>query len=170
MHIKNSLIGILGLIAIGFSLLVIPNASIGQNAAAQSAAVGQKLVGTWDVTLRFPVCSAACPCPGGVPNIPFPALQTYSNDRTMTEVSGGTLFRSVALGSWEHARDQQYLAHYAFFIFNTDGTRRAREVVTSQIQLQDQDAFDATATFDLFASDGTPLATSCPINITGTRF
>jgi hypothetical protein len=136
----------------------------------QSPAIGQKLVGTWGVTLRFPVCSSACPCPGGVPNIPIPVLQTYSSDRTMTEVSGGTLFRSAALGSWEHARDQEYLARYAFFIFNADGTRRAKEVVTSQIQLQDQDAFEATASADLFAPDGTPLGTGCPINITGTRF
>jgi hypothetical protein len=137
----------------------------------QSPSAGQKLVGTWDVTLRFPVCSAACPCPGGVPNIPIPALHTYSNDGTMVEVSGGTLFRSDALGSWEHVRDQEYSARYKFFIFNpTTGARILTEVVTSQIELQGRDALEATATLDLFAPDGSTISTGCQINITGTRF
>ncbi len=56
--------------------------------------------------------------PGGVPNIPIPALHTYASDGTMEEVSGGTLFRGDALGSWEHLRDQEYAARYKFFIFN----------------------------------------------------
>jgi hypothetical protein len=139
----------------------------------QSPSPGQKLVGTWDVTLRFPVCSAVCPCPPGVtPNTSIPALHTYSSDGTMTEVSGGTLFRSAALGSWEHVRDQEYSARYAFFVFDhTTGARTSKEVVRSQIELQGRDAFEATATFDLFAADGvTPILTGCQLNITGTRF
>ena len=32
----------------------------------------------------------------------------------MEEVSGGTLFRGDALGSWEHLRDQEYAARYKF--------------------------------------------------------
>jgi hypothetical protein len=140
-------------------------------ATAQPPSPGQKLVGTWDVTLRFPVCSMACQCPGGVPNIPIPAMHTYSNDGTMEEMSGGTLFRSDALGSWEHVRDQEYSARYKFFIFNpTTGARILTEVVRSQIQLQEPNAFEATATFDLFAADGSTISTGCPINITGTRF
>ena len=43
-------------------------------------------------------------------------------------------------------------------------------LVTSQIELQGRDAFAATATFDLFAADGTPIPNGCQINITGTRF
>ena len=139
-------------------------------ATARPPSPGQKLVGTWDVTLRFPVCSAACPCPGGVPNIPIPALHTYSSDGTMEEVSGGTLFRSDALGSWAHVRAQEYSARYKFFIFNPAGVRTATEVVTSQIELQGRDAFEATATFDLFAADGSLIPQGCQINITGTRF
>jgi hypothetical protein len=110
-------------------------------ATAQAPSTGQKLVGTWDVTLRFPVCSMACQCPGGVP---------------------GTLFRSDALGSWEHVRDQEYSARYKFFIFNpTTGLRILTEIVTSQIELQGRDAFDAAATFDLFAADGSTISTGC---------
>jgi hypothetical protein len=89
----------------------------------------------------------------------------------MEEVSGGTLFRSDALGVWEHLRDQEYSARYKFFIFNSaTGQRVSMEVVTSQIQLQGPDAFAATATFDLIAANGSLILTGCQINITGTRF
>ncbi len=81
-----------------------------------------------------------------MPNIPIPALHTYASDGTMEEVSGGTLFRGDALGSWEHLRDQEYAARYKFFIFNpVTGARTLTEVVTSQIELQGRDAFAATA-------------------------
>src|SRR5258705_5517195 len=50
----------------------------------------RKLQGTWNVTLRFPVCSASCPCPGGVPNIPIPTLNTYLKDGTMLVTLGGS--------------------------------------------------------------------------------
>jgi hypothetical protein len=133
-------------IALMLCLLVSNTGAAGQD--PQPPAHGQPLVGTWDVTLRFPVCSATCQCPGGVPNIPLPALHTYSNDGTMEEMSGGSLFRSDARGSWEHVRDHQYAARYKFFVFNAAGMRILTEVVTSQIQLQGHDAFDATATFD----------------------
>jgi hypothetical protein len=98
-------------------------------------------------------------------------MHTYSSDGTMEEVSGGLFFRGDALGSWEHLRDQEYAAQYKFFIFNpVTGARTATEVVTSQIQLQGRDAFAATATFDLFAANGSPIPNSCQLNITGARF
>ena len=136
---------------------------------------GQKLVGTWDVTLRFPCGTQACPClPGVTSDTRLQALHTYSGDGTIEEVYGGSLllFRSDALGSWEYLRDQEYTARYKFFIFNpTTGERIFTEVVTSQINLQGKDAFEAAATFDRFEADGvTPVRTGCPINITGTRF
>ncbi|MGH9881205.1 MAG: hypothetical protein ACRD6N_07195 [Pyrinomonadaceae bacterium] len=139
---------------------------------ATATHTGQNLVGTWAVTLRFPECTTACPCPGNIPNIPIPALHMYSNDGTMEEMSGGTLIRSDALGSWEHVRDHEYSARYKFFIFSlTNGARIQTEVITSEIELQGHDAFAATATFDLFAADGiTPISTRCPINISATRF
>jgi hypothetical protein len=159
------------LITAGLSLALLLCLSVTYTGATPPPPTGQKLVGTWNVTLRFPVCDATCQCPGGVANIPIPALHTYSSDGTMEEVSGGTLLRGDALGSWEHLRDQEYAARYKFFIFNPAGARILTEVVTSQIELQDRDSFAATATFDLFAADGVnPIPQSCIINITGTRF
>ena len=143
-------------------------------ATAQPPAIGQRLVGTWEVTLRLPCGTSACPClPGVTSNTLIPALQTYSSDGTMDEVYGGSLllFRSDALGSWEQVGGQQYSARYKFFIFNpTTGERLFTEVVTSHIELQGRDAFEATATFDRFEADGvTPVRSDCPIEITGRR-
>ena len=142
------------------------------SAAAPPPSTGQKLVGTWDVTLQFAACDQTCQCPPGVtPDTLIPALHTYSSDGTMEEVGGLTLFRSDALGSWEHLRDQEYAARYKFFLFSpVTGARTLTEVVTSQIQLLDRDSFAATATFDLFAANGTPIPNGCQLNITGTRF
>ena len=144
-------------------------------ATAQPPSLGQRLVGTWEVTLRLPCGTSACPClPGVSSDTLIPAMQTYSGDGTMEEVYGGSLllFRSDALGSWEPVGGQEYAARYKFFIFNpTTGERIFTEVVTSHIELQEHDALEATATFNLFEADGVTLIRSgCPIEIIGTRF
>jgi hypothetical protein len=129
-----------------------------------------RLAGTWNVTLRFPTCSALCSCPGGVPNIPIPALHSYVPHGALTEVGGGSNFRGPALGSWQRVGHHSYRARYKFFIFNPDGTRRASEEITSDIDVTTPDAFEATAAFDLFDSAGTLIVHGCPIHATATRF
>ena len=57
-----------------------------------------KLQGVWNVTLRFPVCNAFCTCPGGVPNIPIPSLNTYLKDRSLLVALGGSL--SIPSTTW----------------------------------------------------------------------
>src|SRR5437899_7280106 len=133
--------------------------------AGQGAVAGQDggLAGTWNVTLRFPVCTAACSCPGGVPNIPIPALQTYLQHGSLLEVSGGSPLRGPGLGSWTHADDQGFAAHFKFFLFNPDGSRRGSEEVTTHIDLADPDAFEATAAFDLFDAAGNVISQGCGI-------
>lgn len=131
-----------------------------------------KLHGTWNVTLKFPVCSASCPCPGGMPNIPIPALQTYQKGETMLEAGGGSLFRGPGTGSWERTDEDQFVAHFKFFVFKSDGSGgpAANEVVTSHITLTGPDSFDAAATFDLFTPSGMVVGQGCAINETATRF
>jgi len=144
--------------------------------ATQRPAVGQdneearNLPGTWNVTLRFSDCTALCPCPGGVPNIPIPALHTYLKRESVLEIPGGTLFRGPGLGTWEHVGDHDFTAHFRFFIFNPDGSRRGSEVVTSHIDLSSPDTFEAAATFDLFDAAGNMTGQGCRINETATRF
>lgn len=141
---------------------------VGQGADA--AAEAKRLVGTWNVTLQFPQCSSACACPGGVPNIPIPALQTYLQDGSILEVSGGSPLRGPALGSWQHLGQQQFGARFKFFLFNPDGSRRGSEVITDHIDLTGPDAFQAIATFDLFDAVDNVIEQGCPINETARRF
>jgi hypothetical protein len=132
----------------------------------------RKLEGTWNVTLRFPVCSSQCPCPGGTPNIPIPALHQYLKHGSFREASGGSPLRGPGLGSWEPIGHHQFEARYKFFLFNADFSRRGNEEVTSHIHLTGPEAFEATATFDLFDATGdkTSPEEGCTINETATRF
>ncbi len=129
----------------------------------------RKLAGTWDVTLLFPECTPLCGCPGGVPNIPIPALHTYSPDGSILEASGGLLFRGPGLGSWEYTGNRQFTSRFKFFIFKPDGTRRGSEVVTNHINITGPESFQANATFDLFDPAGILISQGCPINETATR-
>ena len=143
--------------------------SSGQTAAAGQDGKG-RLVGTWNVTLKFPTCSAACPCPGGVPNIPIPALQTFQQHGSILEVGGGSLLRGPGLGSWERAEDDRFAARFKFFLFNADGSRKGSEEITDEIELTGSDAFEANATFDLFDATGNVIGQGCAINESATRF
>jgi len=142
--------------------------SFGQTVAGQDG--NGKLAGTWNVTLKFPTCSATCPCPGGVPNIPVPALQTFLSHGSIVEIAGGTLLRGPGVGSWQRTDDHKFAARFKFFLFNPDGTRKGSEEVTDEIDLTGPDTFEASATFDLFDAAGTVIGQGCAINETATRF
>lgn len=155
------------------TLLVLHSPVVGQDDRDEGEP--RTLAGTWNVTLRFPQCTAACPCPGGKENIPIPALHTYLKPGSILEVPGGTLFRGPGVGSWEHREHfgpHQFVARFKFFIFNAAGMRAASEEVTSHIELTGPDTFEATATFDLFNNAGnkTNDGEVCHINETATRF
>jgi hypothetical protein len=129
-----------------------------------------KLQGTWNATLRFPVCNAMCPCPGGVPNIPIPQTNTYLKDSTLLVANGGSLFAGPGQGSWQRIAYDTFKARFKFFLFNPDGSRRGFEEVTRAIRFTNPNAFEATSTFDLFDAAGNMTARGCPINETATRF
>src|SRR5712691_660099 len=135
----------------GIALAALLTLLVGQTpVVGQGEGEPRKLADTWNVTLRFPQCTTACPCPGGVPNIPIPALHTYLQEGSIEEVPGGTLFRGPGVGSWEHVGEHQFVARLKFFIFNAAGMRTASEEVTSHIELTGPNTFEAAATFDLF--------------------
>jgi len=92
-----------------------------------------KLQGPWNVTLRFPVCNAFCTCPGGVPNIPIPSLNTYLKDSTLLVALGGSLFAGPGHGSWERIGYNNFRARFKFFLFNPDGSRRGSKPVRRSI-------------------------------------
>jgi len=131
-----------------------------------------KLEDTWNVTLQFPVCSTECPCPSSVPNIPIPALHMFLKHGFYLEAPGGSPLRGPGLGSWERLGHRQFEARFKFFLFIPDFSRRDYEEVTSHIHLTGPDAFEATATFDLFDTTGnkTSPEEGCTSNETATRF
>jgi hypothetical protein len=155
-------------LAATLTLLVGQRPVVGQDGS--DAAEPRRLAGTWNVTLTFPECSAACPCPGGIPNIPIPALHTYLQHGSILEISGGSPLRGPGVGLWKRLGDHRFGAHFKFFLFNPNGSRRGSEEVTSHISLAGPDAFEATATFDLFDPAGNMTAQGCVINETATRF
>ena len=159
------------LLLFGVGLAVILTLLAGQRpASGQEGEEDRNLVGTWNVTLQFPVCSPTCPCPGGIPNIPVHALQTYVRRGTIVEAPAGTLFRGPGLGSWTGEDDHDFVAHFKFFLFKPDGTPRGSEEVTDNIDVTGANTFTAAATFDLFDTAGNMLAQGCPINESATRF
>lgn len=140
-------------------------------ARAQAGNKGEQtsLAGTWNVTLKFPECSSTCTCPGGVPNVPIPALQMYLQEGAMQEAGGGALFRGPGFGSWERVNDNEFVTHFKFFMFTTTGGPAGSEVVSSHITLTGRDTFEAVDTFDLFNTTGQFVA-QCKRNETATRF
>jgi hypothetical protein len=149
----------------GLALAVLLTLLVGSAAADNS-----KLAGTWNVTVRFPVCDAICTCPGGVPNIPIPGLHQYQQHGALLEI-GSSVFRGPGVGSWERVGDKHFVARYKFFLFSpTNLSCIGSEEVTNDIRLTGPDAFEATATFDLFDAAGNMTAQGCLINGTATRF
>jgi hypothetical protein len=134
-----------------------------------------KLEGTWDVTLQFPeeTCNRPeCNCPGGTPNIPIPALNTFLRHGGMLW-SGSALAVVTGQGVWERLGHNHFMARFKFFIFNlTSGLSIGREELTKDIRLTGPDTFEATTTYDLFnvSAGGDPIAEGCIINETATRF
>jgi hypothetical protein len=106
--------------------------------------------------------------------LPIPVVQRYAQHGSFLEISGGSLFRSPGLGSWERRGHHQFEARFTFFLFNNDATfsRRGAEEVTTRIDLTGPDTFAAHATFDFFDAAGNLLSPQdgCPINENGRRF
>jgi len=163
--LKKVLIGSMGvLVMLAFAALSTREAKSDDNHEQD-----KKLPGTWSVTLRFPECSAVCPCPGGVANIPIASLNTFQKDGTLL-VALGSLFAGPGHGSWERIGHNQFRARFKFFLFNANGIRTGSEEVTKDIRFISPDAFEATSTYDLFDLAGNMTSQGCAINETATRF
>jgi hypothetical protein len=165
---RKKLIGSVGVLLVAaFALLSTREVKSGDQLGQDPR--DSQLAGTWNVTLRFPVCNAVCTCPGGVPNIPIATLNTYEKDGTLL-VALGSLFAGPGHGMWERIDHNHYTARFKFFLFNASGQRVGSEILTKDIHLTGPDTFEATSTFDFFDVAGNMTAQGCPINETATRF
>lgn len=82
--------------------------------------------------------------------------------------SGGSLFVGPRQGFWERLGHNDFMARFQFLVFNPDGSRRAREVLTKEISLTSSHTFEATTTYDYITAAGT--GEGCIINETAERF
>ena len=117
-------------------------------------------------------CSSQCPCPGGTPNFPVPVLHMYLKHGSYLQASGGNLFNSPALGSWEGIGHHQFEVRYKFFLFDSNGSLSRIEEVTNHVHLTGPDTFEATAIFHLFDANGreTSPKEGCLLYRTAKRF
>ena len=162
MRLAAACIAVLAIVA---AFIAIPNV----------AHADAKLVGTWNVMPHFPdTCRPECACPPPV-GPPRRALQTYEKSGSFTEVAGGTLLRTPALGTWERS-GHHYRSAYSFFLFNFSATsvpnftQAGRQVATATITLDGRDEFVADVLYDNFDPLGNLVASDCPLTVTGTRF
>jgi hypothetical protein len=105
-----------------------------------------------------------------VPNIPIQGLHQYQTHGALLELPSSGL-RGPGVGSWERVGHKHFVARFKFFLFSpTNLSRIGSQEVTNDIRLTGPDAFEATATVDLFDAAGTMTAQGCIINGTATRF
>jgi len=108
------------------------------------------LTGAWqvEVTVRFdaPDCTTSPPVPFG-PN-PFPGLQTFHDDGTLSETGSRSppSMRSPGHGAWQRTGGRSYEARYTFQGFDANGLLATNMDIRSSITLSgDGETFTGVA-------------------------
>lgn len=112
-------------------------------------------VGTWTVQTTITNCM-------GVTLESFSKLVSANAGGTLQETSSSTLFRSTAMGLWEHRGQTDFVYALRFFRFNADGTPagsvRGKWTVT---MAESGGSYTATGAIQIVAPNGTVVATPC---------
>jgi len=131
------------------------------------------IVGVWQVefTVRVnaPDCTTAVPVPFG-PN-PFPSLNTYHDDGTVSETGSRSppSARSPGHGVWERTGRKKYQARYTFQGFDANGFLATNMDIRSEIRMSaDGNTFEAVAR--LARSDISGNVTPFCATLEGVRF
>lgn len=129
---------------------------------------GQKLEGTWVVTVSLRDCSLGTPV-----GAPFMSLLTFARGGTMTETTSSPLFfpalRGPGHGVWSKTGGETYTAS-SIAMITVNGALTRTQTITQTIEVQSEDAFTTTsASVKFFAPNGTLLLTACA-TATGSRF
>lgn len=129
------------------------------------ASGGEKIEGSWNVTVTVVNCTT------GVPSATFPRMNTFALGGTMQEFSAfvAPSLRGPGQGVWSHSLNGHFSYDIQFFRFNPDGTfagwvREKRDVVVDV----SGNTYQATGTGKVFSANGTLLFSSCATE-TGTR-
>jgi hypothetical protein len=118
-----------------------------------------KLTGTWFVNIPATPEAAA-----------FNALQTYSDDGTMTETSDllAQLGEGPAHGVWS-GKKNDYLVTFQLFIFDENRQPAGRVRVRVAVHLNSDDQLTGLAVVDLILPDSTEINSIDNTPFTGTR-
>lgn len=113
------------------------------------------LIGTWIVQTTITNCM-------GTTMESFSKLVSANAGGTLQETSSSTLFRSAALGVWEHRGQTDFVYAQRFFRFNPDGTTsgsvRAKWTVS---MAEEGGSYTATGAIQVVLPNGTVVASPC---------
>jgi hypothetical protein len=123
------------------------------------------LEGSWNTLVTFRNCRT-----GAAVSPTFPSMATYMQGGTMQEfgVASG-LFRSPGQGVWNYAGGAIFLNSFQFFRFNPDGTYSEKVIVRRQIELHQDNIYNATSSIEFYDANGNLLRRGCSTE-TATRF
>ena len=122
---------------------------------------GQKLEGTWVVTVSLRDCSLGTPI-----GAPFMSLLTFARGGTMTgdNLKPGMFFpalRGPGHGVWSKTGGNTYKASTIAMI-TVNGALTRTQTITQTIEIQNVDSFTTTsASVKFFAPNGTLVGTGC---------
>jgi len=142
--------------------------SSGQAARPDDNGEGQKLEGTWKVTVTLRDCSLGTPVAP-----PFMSLLTFARGGTMTESTSSPMFfpafRGPGHGVWHKTGGSTYAAS-SIAMITVNGALTRTQTITQTIEVNNEDSFTTTAaTVKFFAPNGTQVGSGCA-TATGVRF
>lgn len=130
----------------------------GQEEQEKSNSQAGRLEGTWRVKVTIRVCQT------GAEIFTFPALVTFAQGGTMTETSADSspAVRGPGHGVWQHTGGRTYRALFEAFTYDAAGRWTGTQRITSPTRLgHDSDNFNATASLEIFDTDGTLIFMGC---------
>jgi hypothetical protein len=145
-------------LAAGVAAVAVAVGAIG-TADATSGGSGNRLAGTWSVTLDRPA-----PLP------PLTSLQVYTRPGSMVESANDTASRSPQYGSWKRVAGRKYAVTGVFFRFDPQsGAFVGRAKINRTIRVSDDGkSFTFTGRAMVFDANGNVVA-NVPVSGSGQR-
>ena len=154
----------------GTSLSILAIVLLLQVWVSAQAESGQRIVGSWDVTVTPRDCTTGDP----IPFLPaFNAQQTYNLGGTMLAndpgIPGPPIIRVGGHGIWTQTK-RGYSVAFRVFKFNPDGSSAGKDVVRDSVQMGPSgDTYTSTGTVDVYDPAGNIVLTGCATT-SATRF
>jgi hypothetical protein len=124
------------------------------------------IVGVWQTTVTPRNCQT-----GEAVAPAFQGLLTFNQGGTMAEVAAGSspALRSPGHGVWKAGNQFHPTIAFTFIRFNPDGTFAGRNTIRQTANFPQNNQFTTTGTLEVFAANGSLIASGCSTS-TVTRF